>query len=117
MLATRLTEHPESVMPGLKHRIVRLLKEPGMGDLLLGRGGLDTSIVDEVRKADKAGELDRAVAQVPDELVREFYLLGDAKEIRRRVEKYREAGVDQPLILTPLKHFKAVAEALSPKHI
>ena len=41
MLVIRLTDDPDSIRPTLKQRIVRLLDEPHVGEILLEKGGFD----------------------------------------------------------------------------
>ncbi len=43
MLVVRLTEDRESIWSSLKQRIVRLLEEPRVGEILLEKGGFDPS--------------------------------------------------------------------------
>lgn len=114
MLALRLTDDPDALLPGLRRRVARLLAEPGMGELLLGRAGLDTDLVGAIREAQPTGDSAAAAMRVPDDLVRQLYVLGDTAECKRRIEEYRAAGVDQPLLLPPLSDLNAVAEALAP---
>ena len=40
-------------------------------------------------------------------------VLGDAVSCKRRIEEYREVGVDQPLLLPRLEDFEAVASAFA----
>ncbi len=102
MLVLRLTDDPAPLMPSLRRRVARLLAEPGMGPLLLGRAGLDDGVAERVRAVDPAGESDRAAAEVPDELVERLYVIGDAERCAGRIDEYRRAGVTSPLILPRL---------------
>ena len=45
-----------------------------------------------------------------DAMVEAFYLVGPATRLAERVEEYRDAGVDLPLLLPRLGDFKKVAE-------
>jgi alkanesulfonate monooxygenase SsuD/methylene tetrahydromethanopterin reductase-like flavin-dependent oxidoreductase (luciferase family) len=47
--------------------------------------------------------------------VEAFYLLGDASECRRRIDEYREAGVDNPLLLPRLEDCESAVEVLGPR--
>ena len=51
MLVVRPTDDPEAIFDGLKERIVRLLAEPHVGEVLLERGGFDPSIRGRLRAA------------------------------------------------------------------
>lgn len=112
MLPVRLTDSPETVIPSLKQRLVRLLAEPNMGELLVEKGGWDSSILGPIRASgsDKGG--DDPTGLIADNMVDAFYLVGGAKRCKERIEEYRQAGVDIPLVLPRLSDFKAVAEAL-----
>ena len=39
-----------------------------------------------------------AVEQVPDEVLREFYMLGDAEAMIKRLEEYAAAGLDHMIL-------------------
>lgn len=114
MLIVRLTDDPERMMPALKERMVRLLAEPFVGEVLLERGGFDAGILPELRAiAESRGEK-AAVGLITEEMVEAFYLLGDAATCRRRIGEYREAGVDHALLLPRLEDYENAAEALGP---
>src|SRR5262249_58957674 len=51
MLVVRLTDDPDSLRPTLKQRIVRLLEEPHVGEILLEKGGFDPAILPALRAA------------------------------------------------------------------
>ena len=114
MLVMRLTDDPSSLMPTLRRRIARLLAEPGMGPLLLGNAGLDEGVAQRVLQADPAGESEAAAQAVPDEIVDQMYVIGDAARCRARIAEYRAAGVDHPLLLPRLGDLDRVCEALGP---
>ena len=40
-------------------------------------------------------------------------MLGDTARGKQRIEEYREAGVDEPLLLPRLEDFEAVASAFA----
>ena len=113
MLVVRLTDNPEALWAGLKQRIVRLLAEPHVGEILLEKGGFDPSILGHLRaSADVSGGQD-AAALVSDEMVESFYLVGPAARCRERIAQYREAGVDLPLLLPWLEDYARVARSLA----
>jgi 5,10-methylenetetrahydromethanopterin reductase len=112
MLVVRMTDDPEALMPALKERMVRLLAEPHVGEILLEKGGFDPGILSMLRTpAAKAGEKS-ALNLITDSMVESFYLLGNAAQCRERIAAYRNAGVSHPLLLPRLEDFAAVAQAL-----
>ncbi len=113
MIVVRLTDDPGPLMPGLRRRVARLLAEPGMGHLLLGRAGLDTGIVDSIAALDAGGD-PAAAALVPDDLVGRLYVIGSAAECLRRLDEYRRAGVTHPLLLPRLEDLRKVTGELGP---
>ena len=107
MLVTRPTDSPEAELPSLKQRMVRLLSEKHVGEVLLGRGGFDPSVLGPLRAASaENGGADL----ITDAMAEAFYLVGPATRLAERVEEYRDAGVDLPLLLPRLRDFKKVAE-------
>lgn len=113
MLVVRLTPDAGALMPGLKQRLVRLLAEPHVGEVLLAQGGFDADILKPLRAA--AGRPDAAaVALISDDMVEAFYLIGDAAACKARIADYRAAGVDAPLLLPRLEDYLQVADALRP---
>jgi probable F420-dependent oxidoreductase len=70
----------------------------------LGRGPLLAAMWEAWRRGDRRG----ALAALPDEVVDGFYLHGPAEHCRERIEAYREAGLDTPII-------GLVEEAMDPR--
>jgi 5,10-methylenetetrahydromethanopterin reductase len=114
MLVVRMTDDPDGLMPGLRGRMARLIAEPHVGEVLLERGGFDASVLAPVRERIAQGDERGAGELVREELVHACYLLGDADRCRARIQEYRDAGVDSPLLLPRLEDFAAVATALGP---
>lgn len=112
MLVVRLTEDPSALWPSLKQRLVRLLAEPSVGEMLLDKGGFDTGILPALRATAAEGGDMAAVEWISDAMVDAFYLVGSAAQCRARIAEYRQAGVDVPLLLPRLHDFQQVAEAL-----
>ena len=113
MLVVRLTPDAGAIIPGLKQRLVRLLAEPYVGEILLAQGGFDPGILEPLR--DAASRADAAAVElVSDDMVEAFYLVGDAAACRARIADYRDAGVDEPLLLPRLEDYMQVVEALRP---
>jgi 5,10-methylenetetrahydromethanopterin reductase len=113
MLVVRLTDDPGRLRRGLKERLVRLLAEPQVGEVLLDKGGFDSSILKPLRALVEQNHDKEAVDLVTDEMVEAFYLVGPAAHCRERIAEYREAGVDLPLLLPRLEDYAKVAGALS----
>ena len=112
MLVIRLTNDPQSMMPTLKKRIVRLLDEAYVGEILLEKGGFDPSILGPLRESYAKDEGKDAVKLITDEMVESFYLIGSEEQCTQRIAEYREAGVDAPLLLPRLEDYERVADAL-----
>ena len=109
MLVVRLTDEPEPLRLSLKQRLVRLLTEPHVGEILLETGGFDATILEPLRAA-AASNAD-ATKWVSDAMVEAFYLVGTAAQCRERLAEYRAAGVALPLLLPRLEDYAAVAAA------
>jgi 5,10-methylenetetrahydromethanopterin reductase len=113
MLVIRLTENPTALMPGLKQRLVRLLDEPHVGEILLEQGGFDPVILRSLRASVQKDGGQDATRLITEEMVESFYVMGTATQCRDRIAAYRQAGVDLPLLLPRLEDYKRVAHALS----
>ncbi|ANZ41044.1 LLM class F420-dependent oxidoreductase [Lentzea guizhouensis] len=69
-------------------------------------------VVADVGKLYQAGRKDEAAQVVPDELVREISIVGNAEEVRAEVARWEAAGVTQLLVgCRDTDSIKAVAEA------
>ena len=112
MLVVRLTDDPSRIWPELKQRLVRLLAEPEVGEILLEKGGFDPSILAPLRASADKDEGKGALHLITDEMVESFYLVGPAAHCRERIARYRQAGVDLPLLLSRLEDFGPVARSL-----
>lgn len=111
MMVVRPTDDPQALMPGLKKRLVRLLDEAYVGEILLDKGGFDPSILGRLRASYAEDGGTAAVELIGDDMVEAFYLLGPDDVCRRRVAEYRQAGVDLPLLLPRLEDFARTADA------
>jgi 5,10-methylenetetrahydromethanopterin reductase len=112
MLVVRLTDDPVSMRASLKQRLVRLLEEIHIGEILLDKGGFDSSILPALRETVKKDGEKAAVHFITDEMVDAFYLVGSAEYCKAKIKEYRQAGVDEPLLLPRLEDYKKVAETL-----
>lgn len=113
MLVVRMTNDAGALMPGLKQRLVRLLSEPYVGEILLQQGGFDVDLLKPLRAAASASEAG-ATDLISDDMVEAFYLVGDAATCRARIDAFVAAGVDAPLLLPRLEDYMQVADALRP---
>lgn len=112
MLVVRLTDEPHRLYPTLKKRLVRLLDEAFVGEILLEKGGFDPGLLAPLRTAYRSRDEETAVQLVSDEMVKAFYVIGPADICKGRIAAYRAAGVDAPLLLPRLEDYRRVAEAL-----
>jgi alkanesulfonate monooxygenase SsuD/methylene tetrahydromethanopterin reductase-like flavin-dependent oxidoreductase (luciferase family) len=96
----------------LKKRLVRLLDEAFVGEILLEKGGFDPGILGPLRESYKNNDDEKAVRLVTDEMVDAFYLIGPADKCKERIAAYQAAGVDAPLLLPRLEDYRQVAEEL-----
>jgi 5,10-methylenetetrahydromethanopterin reductase len=112
MLVVRLTNDLGQMLPSLKQRLVRLLEEPYVGEILLDKGGFDLAILGALRTAAAQGRQAEAVSLVSEAMVEAFYLAGTASQCRERLAEYCAAGVDLPLLLPRLEDYQATVEAL-----
>jgi 5,10-methylenetetrahydromethanopterin reductase len=113
MLVVRLTDDPDSIRPTLKQRIVRLLDEPHVGEILLDKGGFDPSILTPLRATIKTTGEKAAVPLITDAMVDAFYIVGSATQCQERIAEYRQAGVTTPLLLPRLEDYGTVATTLN----
>ena len=58
-------------------------------------------ILDEVHRYWKAGNRAMAEAALPEQMVEELYVLGTADECRAHVERFRQAGLQLPVLAAP----------------
>ncbi len=113
MLVIRLTDDPAKMRASLKQRVVRLLEEPHVGEILLDKGGFDPSILPRLRATIKSDGEKAAVPLITDAMVDAFYIVGSATQCQERIAEYRQAGVTTPLLLPRLEDFGKVATTLN----
>ncbi|OLF19062.1 LLM class F420-dependent oxidoreductase [Actinophytocola xanthii] len=103
-----------------RHRPVIALYAGGMGAAeknfhadLFRRMGYG-EVVDEIGARFREGRRAEAAAAVPDELVAETAIIGDADEVRRRVREWADRGVTMLLVgCTDAEQVRQVAEVLA----
>jgi len=113
MLVVRAGPDAAALRPALRERVVRLLCEAHVGEILLATGGFDPGVLAPLRQAVADGRGTDAAALVSDPMIDAFYVLGPASRLRERIAAYRAAGVSLPLLLPRLDDFEGVARALA----
>jgi 5,10-methylenetetrahydromethanopterin reductase len=113
MLVIRLTDDPDGIRPTLKQRIVRLLDEPHVGEILLEKGGFDPAILKPLRETIKTDGEKAAIHLITDAMVDAFYIVGSAAQCKKRIAEYRQAGVTTPLLLPRLEDYRTMATTLN----
>ena len=113
MLVMRPTEDPAAMLDSLKSRVVRLLDEPHVGEILLEKGGYDPEILPSLRESVRQDGGRSAVSLISGEMVDSFYVVGSPERCRERIDEYRQAGVDLPLLLPRLEDFDQVARGMA----
>ena len=103
---------PAAALPPLRARLAAILAEPRVGELMRDRGGLAIDL--GALREDAAAGGGAAAAHVAAADAEACALVGSADRMAERVEEYREAGVDRPLLLPRLPDFEAVAGSLAP---
>ena len=84
---------------------------------LFRRSGFQAE-ADAVRQAWDAGDRGKAAAIIPDELLENIAIIGDAAACRDRMEKFRRAGADMPVMAFPhgstIEGIRRTIDALAP---
>ncbi len=74
----------------------------------------DAAISDEVQELFLAGQRDQATALIPDDLVEEMHIVGDAGYVKERVSQWEETGVTTLLVsCRSPEEVRQVAETLA----
>lgn len=116
VIAVRLqTDHLDDLMSRCKSRIASLLTERNVGEILVQTCGYDSVILQAIRRDVQAGHVEDATRHIDDQMVREFYIIGDSGTCRRRIAEYMKAGIKIPILLPPLSDFKKVAVEVAPR--
>lgn len=91
-----------------KEWLAGMLSIPRQGELLLEKAGFDASILPNIRQHHSAyphtGDKVAAASFIPDEVAESLALIGTADQVRERVNQYRAAGVQVPVLgIGPLR--------------
>jgi hypothetical protein len=72
------------------------------------------AITDEVQELFLAGKRDQATALIPDDLVEDMHIVGDAAHVKERVAAWEETGVTTLLLsLRSADEVRQVAETVA----
>ena len=102
MCQLHVTDDPQPVIDAL--RPVAALYMGGMGakDQNFHKNVFDRlgygAVADKVQELYLAGHKDDAIAAVPDDLVDDLHIIGDAAKVRDKVQQWEEAGVTSLLV-------------------
>jgi 5,10-methylenetetrahydromethanopterin reductase len=101
-LSAYVTDDYDSAMQRAREWLATMLAIPRQGEILLEQSGIDTSILEGIRAHFSAyphrGDRAAAARYVPPDIVERLVLIGDAGKVRNRVQEYRAAGVDLPVL-------------------
>lgn len=101
-LTVYVTDEYEPALQRAREWLAGMLSIPRQGELLLERAGADLSILPRIRRHVSAyphgGDPARAAAHIPGELAERLTLIGTPDRVRERVEEYRAAGVQIPVM-------------------
>lgn len=101
-LSTYVTDDREAGLRRAREWLAGVLSIPRQGELLLERGGEDVSVLKGIREHFTAyphrGDRAAAAQYVPLEMVERLAVIGAPEEARARVEEYRAAGVEVPVM-------------------
>jgi 5,10-methylenetetrahydromethanopterin reductase len=111
MLVCRFKGRMNDKIDQIIGRLVRLLSEPNVGEVLLEKSGYDARILSGLRRAHKLGRREEAKKLIPKELVREacVFTIEDAAS---RLKELRAAGAGIPILIPRLEDFEAAAKNL-----
>ena len=100
------SENADLVRGSAKFAIAAYLNVPVYAEFhrWLGRGDILQPMWDAWSRGDRRG----ALAALPDSVVDAFYIHGPAEAIRERIDAYRDAGLDTPIL-------GLVEEAMDPR--
>ncbi len=101
-LTVYVTDEYESGLHKARAWLAGMLSIPRQGELLLAHAGGDSAILAEIRRLYRAyphsGDREAAAAVVPPELAERMALIGNVERVRERLEEYRQAGVQVPVL-------------------
>jgi 5,10-methylenetetrahydromethanopterin reductase len=101
-LSVYLDDDRGAALQRARQWLATMLSIPRQGELLLEQSGLDTSILTDIRAHLSAyphyGNRVAAAEYVPPQVAERLAVVGSPMEARARVDEYRAAGVDIPVV-------------------
>lgn len=101
-LSVYLTDRHDDGLRQASEWLATMLSIPRQGELLLRPSGFDTSILAPIRAVVSAyphgGDRSAAGRLVPADVAERLTLIGTASEVRERIDEYRAAGVQLPVV-------------------
>ena len=114
MLPIRLTDEvSDSLINECKYRIARILSEKFVGELLISKLN-STEYLSKLRQFVYDQNMAEIYKMITDDMVDQYYVIGDQTHCVKRINQYIDAGVQSPLLLPRLNDFVNVAEKLNP---
>tara|TARA_B100000029_G_scaffold160444_1_gene156258 strand:- start:5559 stop:6410 length:852 start_codon:yes stop_codon:yes gene_type:complete len=114
MLPIRLTDEvSDSLINECKYRIARILSEKFVGELLISKLN-STEYLSKLRQFVYDQNMAEIYKMITDDMVDQYYVIGDQTHCVKRINEYIDAGVQSPLLLPRLNDFVNVAEKLNP---
>ncbi len=115
MLPVRLTNDvSDSLINECKYRIARILSEKFVGELFINEVN-STKYLSSLRQFVYEQNKLEIFKLITDDMVAQYYVIGDQAHCIQRINEYINSGVQQPLLLPRLSDFINVAEKLNPK--
>ena len=112
-----ITDDPAAVIAALKPSVALYMggmgaKEQNFHKQVFDRMGY-ADVADKVQELYLAGSKEQATALVPDELVDQLHIIGDAAKVRDRVQEWEDSGVSTLLLsLRSADEVRAIAEVV-----
>ncbi|HZS94139.1 MAG TPA: LLM class flavin-dependent oxidoreductase [Chloroflexota bacterium] len=101
-LAVYLNPDRRVALARARSLLATMLSIPGQGELLLERSGEPIDLLGEIRRRYQAyphrGNLEAAAELIPDDLAERLTFIGDRAAVRKKMEQYRAAGIDVPVV-------------------
>lgn len=101
-LSTYISDDRAGAMARARTWLATVISVPRQGELLLQHTGVDTGILQQVRSLVRAyphgGDPAAASHFIPPELAERLTLIGTREEVMQRIEEYRLAGVELPVL-------------------
>lgn len=115
MLPVRLTgDVSDALINDCKYRIARILSEKFVGELFINVVS-HTKYISSLRQFVYEQNKAEICKLITNDMVDQYYVIGDQNHCVKRINEYIEAGVGQPLLLPRLADFMKVAEKLNPE--